>query len=458
LSDILLSRSVESPGSFMEMKSIFCLFALAVSWAPVLALYGPKTDVVIATAESFKQEVLKDNGVVIAEFFAPWCGHCKQLTPEYEKAATALKGVVKLVAVDATAHESLAQKYQIQGFPTIKVFGADKRSPVDYQGARTADAIISQAMKSVNQLVKDRKGGKSSSSKSGSESSSGEKKKKGEKKKSAVQELDEASFNALVLDSNDHWMVEFYAPWCGHCKALAPEWKKAAERLVSDGVKLGAVDATAYPNLAQKYGVKGYPTIKLFPAGPKSGPPQDYNGAREADAIVSFALETLERSGAPVPIHQITTAQVFSDSCEGKGAKLCAILFLPHILDSGAKGRNDYLELFQDLAKSFRKMPIAFLWSEANAQPQLESMLSINGNFPTVAVLSLEKNVYAVPKVSWSKKNLQSFLNGVLTGGEKTFALQSKPAIVPAQAWDGKDAKIEVDEIPLDELFGKDEL
>lgn len=149
------------------------------------------------------------------------CGHCKQLTPEYEKAAAALKGVVKLVAVDATAHESLAQKYQIQGFPTIKVFGADKRSPVDYQGARTADALISQAMKSANQLVKDRKAGKSSSSKGSSSNSGGDSagtgekktKKKSEKKKSAVQELDEASFNALVLDSNEHWLVEFYAPW-----------------------------------------------------------------------------------------------------------------------------------------------------------------------------------------------------------------------------------------------------
>ena len=52
---------------------------------------------------------------------APWCGHCKSLAPEYDKAASLLKGVVKVVAVDATAVESLARKYQIQGFPTIKV-------------------------------------------------------------------------------------------------------------------------------------------------------------------------------------------------------------------------------------------------------------------------------------------------------------------------------------------------
>jgi protein disulfide-isomerase A6 len=79
------------------------------------------------------------------------------LAPEYEKAATLLKGIVKIVAVDATAAQSLASKYQIQGFPTIKIFGADKKSPTDYQGERTADAIVTAAMKATTQLVKDRK-------------------------------------------------------------------------------------------------------------------------------------------------------------------------------------------------------------------------------------------------------------------------------------------------------------
>ena len=80
------------------------------------------------------------------------------MTPEYEKAASTLKGVVKLVAVDATEAKSVASKYQISGFPTLKVFGQDKKNPTDYAGARTSDAIISEAMKMTNKLVKDRKG------------------------------------------------------------------------------------------------------------------------------------------------------------------------------------------------------------------------------------------------------------------------------------------------------------
>ena len=332
------------------------------------------------------------------------------MAPEWEKAASTLKGVAKIVAVDATAHEQLAQKYQIQGFPTIKIFGADKKAPTDYQSERSSAAIVKEVMRQVNGLIRERSEGGSGKKEKGS--AKGEKAKKS---KSNVIELTDVNFDALVLDSNDHWLVEFYAPWCGHCKKLAPEWEKAANRLASEGVKLGAVDATAHQQLAQKYGIKGFPTIKLFAAGPK-GSPQDYQGPREADAIIDYALTTLESSGAPVQIREIVSPAMYEEACGGKSAKLCAVLFLPHILDTGAKGRNNYLDLFQDISKSLRKLPLAYLWTEAGAQPELENALAINGNFPTVAVLSLEKSVSAVLRLSWNKKNIETFLNGAISG------------------------------------------
>ncbi|KAK1066384.1 protein disulfide-isomerase precursor [Friedmanniomyces endolithicus] len=120
-----------------------------------LAALAAATDVHDLTTESFEPFV-NDHGLVLAEFFAPWCGHCKALAPEYEEAATTLKDKdIALAKIDCTAEQDLCQSYGVEGYPTLKIFrGAENVQP--YSGPRKAQAIVSymtkQSLPSVSLL------------------------------------------------------------------------------------------------------------------------------------------------------------------------------------------------------------------------------------------------------------------------------------------------------------------
>ena len=98
------------------------------------------------------------------------------------------------------------------------------------------------------------------------------------------------NFDEIVLDQNKDVLVEFYAPWCGHCKSLAPTYEKVATVFKQEeGVVIANLDADAHKALGEKYGVSGFPTLKFFPKDNKAG--HDYDGGRDLDDFVSFINE-----------------------------------------------------------------------------------------------------------------------------------------------------------------------
>lgn len=101
--------------------------------------------------------------------------------------------------------------------------------------------------------------------------------------------LDEDNFDEAISSNSDGLLVEFYAPWCGHCKQLAPEWAKAAQVLRANAspIKLAKVDATEAKDLASKYDVRGFPTIKFL----RNGQSSDYQGGRTESEIVSWVTK-----------------------------------------------------------------------------------------------------------------------------------------------------------------------
>lgn len=98
------------------------------------------------------------------------------------------------------------------------------------------------------------------------------------------------------LDVKDEgmWFVEFYAPWCAHCKRLHPVWDQVGHALSDSNlpIRVGKLDCTRFPAVANKLSIQGYPTIMFF----RNGHTIDYRGGREKEALVSFA----KRCAAPI--------------------------------------------------------------------------------------------------------------------------------------------------------------
>lgn len=123
--------------------AFFALLAVSASAAVQDWGYPEEEDVIVLTDSLFDEVVAKFDFIMV-EFYAPWCGHCKKLAPEYAKAAKTLKGqeqAVPLAKVDATTETGLAGRFEIQGFPTVKFF--IKGKAVEYNGGRTASEIVS---------------------------------------------------------------------------------------------------------------------------------------------------------------------------------------------------------------------------------------------------------------------------------------------------------------------------
>uniref|UniRef100_A0A183CGP5 Protein disulfide-isomerase n=1 Tax=Globodera pallida TaxID=36090 RepID=A0A183CGP5_GLOPA len=265
------------------MRTSYCVNFFSLSFAVLLiasvrALYDASDEVVDLTAGNFQKRVLDDDSVWIVEFYAPWCGHCKSLVPEYKRAAKALKGLVKIGGVDMTQHQALGTPYNVQGFPTIKIFGLEKKKPSDYNGQRSAQDIVNAAVNEVKRVANARLSGRAGSSSHQQKSSS--------PGSNNVVELTDANFEELVLRSKDLWLVEFFAPWCGHCKNLEPHWRAAAGELKGK-FKLGALDATVHTTVANQFGIRGFPSIKFFGAGEKRvADAADYDGGEDGCCVV----------------------------------------------------------------------------------------------------------------------------------------------------------------------------
>lgn len=153
--------------------------------------------------------------------------------------------------VNADAEKELGQRFEIKGYPTLKFFPAgESQEPVLFKGERTAAGLVEWVNEKLG-ILKSRffiigthvqfRGPPSN-----------------------VKTLTPSTFNAVALDKSKIVFVKFFAPWCGHCKALAPVYSKLADIFIEEeSVVIAELDADKYRSVAQQYGVSGYPTLKV---------------------------------------------------------------------------------------------------------------------------------------------------------------------------------------------------
>ena len=172
---------------------VFFKSLVLASLAALTVVSGGQSEVIDLIPSNFDKFTMKGQPALV-EFFAPWCGHCKNLAPVWEELAQHFapkKDKITIAKVDADSEKELGKRFGIQGFPTIKYFDGKSEQPEDYNGGRDID--------SLTKFVEDKTGVK------------------GKKKTAApsqVEMLNDETFKAQVGSDKDI-LVAFTAPWCG---------------------------------------------------------------------------------------------------------------------------------------------------------------------------------------------------------------------------------------------------
>jgi len=436
------------------------LAALLVAAFGAQALYSKNGDVIDVTNMN---TVTKDSGVWLVEFYAPWCGHCKAAAPEVEKAATALKGLAKVGGVDMDKNQALGAPYGVKGFPTFKIFAGGKAQ--DYNGPRTAAGMVEAVTNAIKAHAKSRLGGGGQQQQQQQKSSSGGQQGSGSKSgssgKNPIEQITDADFDSVVMQSDDMFLVAFVADYCGHCKRLKPEYLAAAQKLYGSGIRFAQIESPENPQTSSRFGIQGFPTIKVFGPGRKSdSSATTYEGPREAEAIADFAMSTFERMGGQIKLEipELVDQSVFEKTCAQE--KRCVIIFLDDLMDTTAAERNKQIEVIKSVARKARHMP--FLWASANAQPKFESTYQLSFGFPAVLMLREGPNgekVGFVHRGKFKEEDLSAFVSAPRS---LSSGINAKWPTVDkvAQPWDGKSEAKKVveenDDFNLDEFLNNE--
>ncbi|KAK6948911.1 hypothetical protein Daesc_008982 [Daldinia eschscholtzii] len=229
-------------------------------------LYLKSSPVVQVDAKNYDRIINKSNHTSVVEFYAPWCGHCQNLKPAYEKAARNLEGLARVAAVncDEDENKQLCGMMGVKGFPTLKTVRPGKKGkPIveDYNGPRTAKGIVDAVVDKINNHVK------------------------------RVTDKDIDSFLSTKNDT---------------AKAILFTEKGTTSALLRS-IAIDFLDVITIAQIRDKetkanelFGIKSYPTFVLLPGGDKES--IVYDGELKKDDMVKFLSQAGQPNPDPAPV------------------------------------------------------------------------------------------------------------------------------------------------------------
>ncbi|KAF9082209.1 protein disulfide isomerase (PDI) protein [Mortierella sp. AD031] len=398
------------------------LGALLLSQSVLAGLYSSKDNVIDITPKNFQAEVMDSNHVVMVEFYAPWCGHCKNLVPQYKAAAKNLKGIAKMGAIDCDddKNKPLCSQYSIQGFPTIKIFPANRKGgvkyPKDYQGERTAKAIVDQLVKMLPNDIQLLSANPTS-----------------EKIINIDDFAADVSSPRAVLFTKKLTSSNMY-------KGLATEFK---DRMVVAEMRAPSDEILA------KYNIQNLPSLIVFPKGSQES--TAFSGELKHEPISEFLNEhalsgkkgSSSSSGsassstpAPKPvvvefnpnIDQVQTQEEFKKLCLNKERGNCAIAFLivePEYPES-VQLHEENLETLRQVKKKAHEAGkgLDVMWMDAldKRVVALKDQFQVSEDIPGLLLINPGKKAY-VPFIGrFDVQGIEEWLSDSASGRARALA------------------------------------
>ena len=213
----------------------------------------------------------------IIKYYSPMCSYCKMFAPTWKKVAslrsstpiptTASAKKLEFANLNCIAYGDICDEEGVTSYPSVQAYSDGKKVSSFTGHDRSLEMVLQFVDKVVAEIPKRQRKLASQPNPAG---------------ESTV--LDAEKFTKLITTTRDSWFVKFYAPWCGHCKAMASAWAALGKEMIGE-LNIGEVDCETEKRLCKDIKIKGYPTILYF----QNGERVEYDGLRGLGDLVSYA-------------------------------------------------------------------------------------------------------------------------------------------------------------------------